>query len=229
MLETALEKMAAAVASEHIPRGAVVGMGSGSTVARFAVALGRRNAAEHLGITIVPSSMQAWFLARENGLSLHADSAHCPESIDVAVDGADQISTTSRSKIKGGGGALLKEKILLTSARESYILADEAKFVDLMTRAVPVEVTQFALTSVEHKLISQLGAIPHLRKLDKGYPFYTESGNVILDSTFQGGIPDPVVLERSIKMIPGVVEAGLFNCPVNGFYQARSDGSYSRL
>jgi len=229
LLDSALEKMALAVASEHVGGGSIIGLGSGSTVARFATALGKRNKVEHLGITIVPSSMQAWILAKENGLELYQDSAHCPEKIDVAVDGADQISKSSRAMVKGGGGALFKEKIILSSAAEAYILADEGKYVDLLNRSIPVEVSQFAVSSAEYKLRSELGANPLMRKLDKGYPFFTESGNVILDCQFPKPISDPVSLERSIKLIPGVIEAGVFNCRVTRFYKAGLDGEFGHF
>lgn len=224
-LESALDKIAKRSA-DLINSGDIVGLGSGSTVARFAKALGTRIERESLKFSVVPSSTQAWLLAKENGLPLGVDSAHCPTELDIAIDGADQISISTRSMIKGGGGALLKEKIILSSSKKCYILADQSKYVPKLTRSVPVEVVQFSLVSVESKLRSSLGGKCDLRKLDKGYPFFTESGNVIIDCQFEDSISDPLSLENKIKSIPGVVEAGIFNCRIDEFLRANHDGTF---
>jgi ribose 5-phosphate isomerase A len=221
--------MAKTVASDLIRNSDVLGLGSGSAVARFAKALGERVRKESLQVTVVPSSMQSWLLAKENKLVLASDSGHCPPIVDVAVDGADQISLSTRSIIKGGGGALLKEKIIISSAKKCYILADESKYVQKLNRSIPVEVTQFSVLSVERKMKEHLRAEPVLRKLDKGYPFFTESGNVILDCQFKEAISDPVELEMKIKTIPGVVEDGIFNNPVKKFYRVNQKGTFEAL
>ena len=202
LLETSFESMASGVARNEVKGNDVLGLGSGSAVARFARALGERARNEaDFKVRVIPSSLQSWLLAKENGLSLAEDSGHCPQEIDVAVDGADQISLSTRAMIKGGGGALLKEKIIISSAKRCYILADESKFVPRnLTRPVPVEVTPFSVLTVESKLRSIFGGTPALRKLDKGYPFVTESGNLILDLQFPSqGIPDPIEAELKIK------------------------------
>ena len=133
---------------------------------------------------IVPSSMQAWLLAKENGLEFYEDSAHCPSVIRRRGGRCRPgYSSNSRAMIKGGGGALFKEKIILSSANRVFILqlTRTSLFRDLK-RSVPVEVSQFALSAADKQLraIAQ-GVEPALRRLDKGYPFFTESGNVILD------------------------------------------------
>ena len=225
-LDTSFEKLAAAAASNLVSGSDIVGLGSGSAVAFFAKALGNRVRKESLKISVVPSSMQSWLMAKENNLPLTEDSAHCPRSIDVAFDGADQISLSTRSMIKGGGGALLKEKIIIESAKRCFILADESKFVSQLARSVPVESTQFSVETVENKLTSELRALPELRKLEKGYPFFTESGNVILDCKFKDAISDPSSLESKINSIPGVVEVGIFNSKVEKFYKANHDGTF---
>ena len=228
-LEAAFEKMASACARDLIKNGDLLGLGSGSAVARFAQALGRRVRAESLKVSVVPSSMQSWLLASENGLPISPEASYCPQSIDVVVDGADQVGLESRSMIKGGGGALLKEKILMSSAERSFILGDESKFVRRLSRTVPVEIVQFSMLSAEKKLIERLRAKSTLRKLDKGYPYYTESGNVILDCQFGPEISDPLTFEKRVKEIPGVVECGIFNLPVERFYKANKDGSFELL
>ncbi|MGI0091643.1 MAG: ribose 5-phosphate isomerase A [Nitrososphaerales archaeon] len=228
-LDSAFERMAKSAARNLVRSSEILGLGSGSAVARFAKALGERVKKDSIEITVVPSSLQSWLLVKVNGLTIAEDSAHCPAIIDVAVDGADQISLSSRSMIKGGGGALLKEKIIISSATKCYILADDSKYVPNLNRSVPVEVIQFSLLAVEHKIRNQLGAEPSLRKLDKGYPFFTESGNVVLDCQFKEGISDPSKVESQIKSIPGVVEAGIFNSKVDRFYKANQDGTFETL
>lgn len=213
------------VVQKHIKSGMVLGLGSGSAVARFARALGEEIRAGNLEqISIVPSSMQAFLLARENSLPLCADTAHCPAYLDIAVDGADQVSFATRSMIKGGGGALLREKIILSSSKHSFILIDSSKVAQKLNRSVPVEVVQFAIDSAQEIIRKEHKAEIVLRKLEKGYPFYTESGNLILDCQFNEPIQDPVKVEKSLKGIPGVVEAGVFNCRVNRFYVGTEDG-----
>lgn len=227
-LELAFEKMAES-AVQMVSSGDELGLGSGSAVARFAKALGRRVKSEPIKVTVVPSSMQSFLLARENNLELAKDTARCPESVELTVDGADQISLSTRSMIKGGGGALLKEKILISVSKKTLILADYSKYVKTLNRSVPVEVTQFSYLTVAAEIKRKFGADPTLRKLDKGYPYYSESGNVILDCQFREEISTPRDLERELKMIPGVVECGLFNVEIDRFYRANQDGSFDSL
>jgi len=227
-LETAFERMAEAVAGSLSPDD-LLGLVSGSAVAKFARALGKRVKSESLKIFVVPSSMQSFLLTRENGLELARDTARCPESIDAVVDGADQISVSTRSMIKGGGGALLKEKILISASKKTIILADQSKYVKRLDRSVPVEITQFSYLKVAGEIHRKFGADPALRKLDKGYPYYTESGNVILDCQFREEISSPRDLERELKMIPGVVECGIFNSEVDKFFRANHDGTFDTL
>lgn len=224
-LDSAFDRMVESV-SQEIGKGALVGLGSGSAVSRFAKALGRRAKSESLGVTIVPSSMQSFLLARENGLELAKDTARCPEEIDVVVDGADQVSLSPRTMIKGGGGALLKEKILISVSKRTLILGDHTKFVKKLNRSVPVEITQFSFLPVASEVKRKFGAEAELRRLDKGYPYYTESGNLIIDCQFKDEISAPRDLEREIKLIPGVIECGIFNTEVDRFYRANQDGTF---
>jgi ribose 5-phosphate isomerase A len=224
-VESSLRNVAK-MAADQVQDGAILGLGSGSAVALFAKSLGEQIADKKIrNITAVPSSMQAWSLAKEYAIPLHEDSAHCPPKIDLAVDGADQVAISSRSMIKGGGGALLKEKIILSSARRSLILIDSSKLVQKLSRSVPVELIQFGVETTGEKIRSLFESEATLRKLDKGYPFVTEAGNLILDVQMPQAIQDPLKTERAIKALPGVVEVGIFNLPVDKFYVARPDGS----
>jgi ribose 5-phosphate isomerase A len=228
-LETAMRR-AAEKAADHVQSGNIVGLGSGSAVATFSKVLGERIASGRIErISIVPSSLQAWSIARENNLPLHSDSSHCPEMLHIAIDGADQVSINSRAMIKGGGGALFREKIILSASRRSFILIDSSKVVDDLTRAIPVEVSQFALNTASETIKDDFGGDPVLRKLQKGYPFFTESGNVILDVQMTEPINEPSKVEKSMKNVPGVVEVGIFNCAVEKFYVASPDGSVESI
>ncbi len=228
-LQESMRKIASTAANQVESR-STVGLGSGSAVAGFAKALSSRISSGKLEtISIIPSSMQAWMLAKENSLPLHVDSAHCPENIDIAVDGADQVASISRAMIKGGGGALLREKVILNSAKKSFILIDSSKIAEKLSRSVPIEVLPFALQAVSESMKKDWNAQPMLRRLEKGYPFFTESGNVIIDVQMKEPIENPKVMEGALKLIPGVLEVGIFNSEVKKFYVALPDGSTSSI
>jgi ribose 5-phosphate isomerase A len=130
------------------------------------------------------------------------------QRIDVTIDGADEFDPELRL-IKGGGGALLHEKIVASASRQVIIIADSSKQVCVLGKVpLPVEVIRFAEALVSEK-ISVLGAAVRLRKDRAGEPFVTDEGNHILDCHF-GQIPDPRALARTLSEIPGVVEHGLF-------------------
>ena len=153
----------------------------------------------------VPTSLQIKIEAQQSGLTI-SEEALVPE-IDVVFDGADQIDS-DLNMIKGGGGALLREKILISAARKVVILASSSKFSSKLDRPVPIEVHPMARSVLVQRLL-KMGAKPELRILEKGYPFVTENGNIILD-TWLGRIEDPVKSEIELKSMPGVMEAGIF-------------------
>jgi len=146
--------------------------------------------------------------------------------IDVVFDGADQVD--SNLNLKGGGGALLREKVLHSAARTIVITAESFKFVETFNRSVPIEVHPFALYVLLDKFRSQQGVKPELRMLNEGYPYVTENGNFILDTTFQS-IPDVKGKEIELKNIPGVVEVGLFTKHASVYYKANDNGSYETI
>ena len=200
----------------------VVGLGSGSTVSHIVREMSKLPGKE--AMEFVPTSLQIKIEAEKSSLRI-ADESRIPE-IDVVFDGADQIDGKF-NMIKGGGGALLREKILISAAKKVVIVADASKFVQAFSRSVPIEVHPMA-RSIVAKRLAEIGGQPALRTLDKGYPFITENGNVILDTTFSS-IPDPKNSEVELKGIPGVLEVGLFTRRADVYYKAKSDGTFETI
>jgi ribose 5-phosphate isomerase A len=200
----------------------VIGLGSGSTVAAIVREMAKLPDKQRL--EFVATSLQIKKEAENSGLKI-VDENRIPY-IDVVFDGADQIDSEFRM-IKGGGGALLKEKVIMSAAKRVVIAADSNKFVDVFNLSVPVEVHQFALSIVSIKLKEE-GGIPKLRTIEKGYPFITENGNIILDTTFNL-LMDVRKKELELKNIPGVLEVGLFTRVADIYYKAKIDGSFETI
>ena len=131
-------------------------------------------------------------------------------AIDLTIDGADEIDPAFHM-IKGGGGALLREKVVASLTAREVIVADRSKVVDRLGLGflLPVEVIPFARPTVARRL-KDLGAFPTVRMRAADLPYQTDNGNEILDCRFEGGIADPPELERKLSSIPGLVESGLF-------------------
>jgi len=201
-----LEKEAAARASLRFVRdGNVVGLGTGSTAAYAVRFLGEQVRAG-LKIRGIPTSVHTGELATSLGIPL-ATLDEC-QQIDVDIDGADEFDPQLHL-IKGGGGALLREKVIASASRQVVIIADSSKQVAVLGKfPLPVEVIPFAQPLVA-KRISALGSSVKLRRDVKGNPFVTDEGHHILDCSF-GQIPDPPALARILSNMPGVVEHGLF-------------------
>jgi ribose 5-phosphate isomerase A len=200
------EKEAAARASlRFIQAGQVVGLGSGSTATHFIKLLGEE-VRKGLRIRGIPTSVHSRELAQSLGIPL-TTLDECQE-IAVTVDGADEVDPQLRL-IKGGGGALLREKIVASATRQEIIVVDASKQVAKLGKfPLPVEVIRFAQALVA-KRITALGARVELRTLPNGEPFVTDENNHILDCHF-GEIDDPDRLARQLSDMPGVVEHGLF-------------------
>lgn len=201
-----LEKQAAARASlRFIQEGQVVGLGTGSTAAFFIQFLGERVKAG-LKIRGIPTSVNAQQLAEKWGVPL--TSLEEVEQIDVDVDGADEFDP-QLNLIKGGGGALLREKIVASASRKFVVVSDASKQVPVLGRfPLPVEIIPFAQSVLTRK-IAAMGATVSVRKAADGTPYRTDEGHRILDCAF-GQIPDPAALARRLANMPGVVEHGLF-------------------
>ncbi len=201
------KRMVGIAAAALIEDGMVIGLGSGSTAVQLMYALAQRMREGLRIVGAVPTSKATEQLAQQLGIPLTTLDDH-PE-LDIDIDGADEIDG-SLGLIKGGGGALLREKIVAASARRFVIVADITKQVPILgsNTPLPVEIIPFALSSVRKRLES-LGASVALRLVGENV-FITDNSNFILDCTFPGGILDALALQATMKQIIGVVETGLF-------------------
>lgn len=206
-----LKRMAAERALGFVRPGMKIGLGTGSTAAHFVDLLAGR-VRSGLDVVGVPTSEATKRQAEGLGVPL-TTLAECPR-LDLTVDGADEVDGELRL-IKGGGGALLREKIVAAASDRMIVIADAGKRVSrLGAFALPVEVVPFGWQSTELHIIEQAedaGAIGSVRqRLDKsGQPFVTDNGNFILDCAF-GVIHEPEILAEALNAIPGVVDHGLF-------------------
>lgn len=202
----------------------VLGLGSGRAATALVRSLSSHLKEKNIRVKAVPTSLQIKLEAEKGGIPIiEADQI---EHIDIVFDGADQIDE-ERNMIKGGGGALLREKILINVAKKVVILADESKFVKKLNRSVPIEVHPFA-RNIAAKQIQKYGGKPVLRTIERGYPFVTENGNIILDSDF-GEIQNPEELAEKIIQIPGVIEVGIFTRKPDIIYKVKENGKFDVL
>lgn len=201
------KRRAAIEAVKNIKDGFIVGLGSGSTAAYAIEEIGRRVREEGLKILGIPTSHQALILAIKNGIPI--TTLHEHPIIDLTIDGADQIDP-NLNLIKGMGGALTREKIIASSSKNFIIVADERKLVNKLGGAqpLPIEILPFAQPLVTLKIM-ELGGEPRLRRVGENTPYVTDNGNFILDVNF-GIIENPAELNYKLKVIPGVIETGLF-------------------
>ncbi|MEK0313824.1 ribose-5-phosphate isomerase RpiA [Cohnella sp. 56] len=187
--------------------GMLVGLGTGSTAYWAIMEIGRR-VREGLKITAVPTSVRSEELARSLGITLVPLDDIAPGGIDLTIDGADEADD-DLNLIKGGGGALLREKIIAAHSKRLVIVADASKEVAALGRfPLPVEIVPFGCKLTLERL-AELGGHPELRLSSGGEPYVTDNGNYIADCRF-GVIADAAALETTLNLIPGVVENGLF-------------------
>jgi len=201
----------------------VLGLGGGRAATSIVRSLGPYLKEKKIMIKAIPTSLQIKIEAEKIGIPMiEVDQI---ENVDIVFDGADQIDE-NKNMIKGGGGALLREKILINNAKKVVIIADESKFVKKLNKNIPVEVHPFARNTAG-KQIQKYGGKPTLRIIERGYPFVTENGNIILDCDF-GEISKPGEITTKIIEIPGVIEVGLFTRP-DIIYKAKENGKFDIL
>jgi ribose 5-phosphate isomerase A len=205
-------------AAEAVEDGQVVGLGSGSTAAEAIRALGRR-VDGGLDVEGVPTSFQARDLAREAGIGLVG--LDQVETLDVAIDGADQVA--GGDAIKGGGASHAREKVVDAAAERLLLVVDPTKESAVLDRSVPVEVLPDARTTAA-AAVRGVGGEPALRAAQrKSGPVVTDNGNLVLDCDF-GAIGEPSALGRDLAALPGVVAHGLFVGMASEIYVGRADG-----
>jgi ribose 5-phosphate isomerase A len=203
-------------AASLIEDGMVVGLGTGTTSEAFLIVLGERVRREGLTIKGVPTSNRTEIRARELNIPITFMG-----EIDIAVDGADEVDR-NKNLIKGGGGAMLREKIVDYAAKKFLCIVEERKLVRKLGRAIPCEVHPLAHNAM--KALSKYGK-PSLR-MSKETPFITDNGNFIID--LESEIENPKEMEMLLNAIPGVLENGIFTCPCN-VIAADEEGSISEF
>ena len=199
------KQLAAEKSIEYIKNGMILGLGTGTTVF-FLVNKIAELVKQGLNITCVSTSNQTSELAKSLGIKI--SNLNEVDKIDLTIDGADEVDNNLNG-IKGGGGALLYEKIVAKASKKVIWIVDSSKFVKKLGRfPLPVEIISFGSKQLFRRF-DELDFKPQIRK-NGNDNFITDSGNMILDLCLNE-IDDPIILERQIKLIPGVVEVGLFN------------------
>jgi ribose 5-phosphate isomerase A len=216
---------------EFVLDGMKLGLGTGSTAiwaVRRAAELMREGRLKDL--RIVTTSLQSEIEARSQGLTVVTlNDAGMEGGLDLTIDGADEIDP-DRNLIKGGGGALLAEKVVAYSSKRFIVIADESKLSARLCERfpVPVEIVSFAMNPVA-RVLTAMGAKVTLREGEKkAGPVVTDHGNLILDALFQGDF-DARALEEKIKLIPGVLEDGLFTKKRPELLICRKDGTVEHM
>ena len=205
MTQDEAKRMAATRALEFVEDGMALGLGTGTTAAIFIQELGER-VKQGLRVRGIATSTASHELAQSLSIPMTTFD-ECP-LLDLAIDGADEVGP-GLALIKGGGGALLREKIVASAARRFLVVADSSKLVSTLGRfPLPVEVIQMAQPIVAQRL-EELGLNPKLRHHSDGSIYITDENNVLLDCSC-GSIPDPAKTAADIRAIVGVVEHGLF-------------------
>ncbi len=214
---------AAAQAIRELKQGATVGLGSGTTVLKVLELATEKIRKENLKVTFVPTSYQMEIAARKLGLT----TAHLEENteLDMAMDGADQIQWRTLDMVKGGGAALLREKIVDSAAKRLVIVVDERKIAKTLggDQPIPIEIVPFGYYATLGK-IRRLAEKAVLREgAGKVGPIVTDNGNLIVDAHFRH-LRRPDIVNEKLRRIPGVVETGLFLQMCDVAYVGRKDG-----
>lgn len=206
LMQDEIKKALGEKAAEFVQEGMLVGLGSGTTAGFFIESLIKR-AKEGLDFTAVSSSNQSMDLARSGGIKvIEMDDV---TSIDLTVDGADEIDSRNRM-IKGGGGAHVREKILASSSKQLIIIVDESKLVDqLGACGLPIEILPFGHTATLSK-INKLGYHGEMRKSTEGSFYITDNHNYIYDLHIPKYFANPEEDHQRLLCVPGVLDTGFF-------------------
>lgn len=207
--------------------GWVIGLGSGSTVAYAVLSLGRRVREEKLNIKVVPTSYQTFFLALNEKIPITTLDEN--PRIDLTIDGADEVDK-NLNLIKGGGGALTREKIVAFTSEKYVVIVDETKLVSKLGLKfpIPVEVLPFAVSFVVKEIKKFWENVKIREGEGKVGPIVTDNGNFIVD-VYCGEISNPKKVEEKLRKIPGVIETGLFIEMVDILYVGKKDGKVEVL
>ncbi len=214
---------AAAQAIRELKDGATVGLGSGNTVLRALELISENVRKEHLRLNFVPTSYQMEIAARRLGLN----TSMLPEEkdVDIAIDGADQIQWRSLDMLKGGGAALLREKIVDSSTKRLIIVVDERKLAKTLggEQPIPVEIVPFCYQATLAKIVKLTEKAVLRESSGKVGPIVTDNGNLLVDAYFRN-LRRPEIIHEKLKKIPGVIETGLFLGMADVAYVGRKDG-----
>ncbi|KAB0798837.1 hypothetical protein PPYR_06717 [Photinus pyralis] len=226
-LEAAKQTAAHKAINKHVENNFVLGIGSGSTIVYAVERLAERVAKENLEVVCIPTSFQAKQLIVKHGLKLGSLDTH--PILDVCIDGADEVDA-NLNIIKGGGACLLEEKIIASCANGLVIIADytknSTKLGDQYKKGIPIEVVPMSYVPVRNKIRNTFGGEVNLRMaVAKAGPVITDNGNFILDWVNFKQLDDWKEVNTAIRMIPGVVETGLFLQMAKIVYFGQADGT----
>ncbi|XP_041972662.1 ribose-5-phosphate isomerase [Aricia agestis] len=226
-LEQAKQVAAYRAVDEFVTNDCVFGVGSGSTVVYAVQRLAERVETENLKVICIPTSFQAKQLITKHKLIL--GELETNPVIDVTIDGADEVDA-NMTLIKGGGGCLLQEKIVASCSKKLIIIADytkdSVKLGDRYKKGIPIEVVPLAYVPLKNKITSMFGGEIKLRNaIAKAGPVVTDNGNFILDWMFANQDLDWETVNNEIKMLPGVVEVGLFVKMCHKAYFGQAEGN----
>jgi ribose 5-phosphate isomerase A len=206
----AQKRLAAARALDWVKPGMRLGLGTGSTARHFVEVLGEK---VHGGLDVVGVPTSEATRKQAEALRIRLSTLDETPELDLTVDGADEIAASDLSLIKGGGGALLREKIVASASARMLVIADDSKWVPSLGRfPLPIEVVPFGFAATLRAVARATGLDPAalvLRRDKSGHPFVTDGGHWIIDARL-GHISDPKMLADRLVAVPGVVEHGLF-------------------
>jgi ribose 5-phosphate isomerase A len=218
------KRLAGRAAVDSVRSGMTLGLGTGSTVRYFLEGLSEAlNRGDLKDIRGVATSIGTTELSRELGIPMIDPEAHA-FAVDLAIDGADEVDP-GLDLIKGLGGALLREKVVVQNAERFLVIVDGGKLVTRLGQLapVPVEIVPFGWRT-HLDVFREMGSDPVLRMAGDGEPYLTDNGNLIVDLHFEGGIPDPEALEAELCGRTGVVTSGLFLACTDEVIVGREDG-----